>query len=372
MSAVISGTGTAIPEHVVTNDMLAAVMDTSDEWITTRSGVRERRFVEPGTTTSDLGAAAGSAALADAGVNPPTVDAVVTATMTPDLVNPGIAGLVQEKTGVGPVPVYDIRQQCSGFLYGLDLADALIAAGKAQTVLVVGAEVHSGYMPWDDSIWSYLRNEDAAPPSAAARERATKYRSWSVLFGDGAGAAVVTHHPDESVGFSRFHLATDGRHFDLILIPGVGFKYRPYVDAAQIEAEMQMPTMRGRRLFRQAVERMPEALQAAATSAGIGVSDLDVVVAHQANARIVEAVANALDAGREVVPVNIDRYGNTTAGTLPILYHELRRAGRVPPGARVGFTAFGAGAHWGAVVYQEPEARPGGTPPQVDPHRRVS
>jgi 3-oxoacyl-[acyl-carrier-protein] synthase-3 len=367
MGSVITGTGIAIPPHVVTNDDLAAVMDTSDEWIVTRSGVRERRFVEPGITTSDLAAEAGRAALDDAGLEAGAVDAVVTATMTPDLVAPGIAGLVQARMGLGPVPVYDIRAQCSGFLYALDLADALLRSGKARRVLVAGAEVHSGYLPWDNSVWAFLRGESATPPGAAARERASRYRDWSVLFGDGAGAAIVEHGTDLDAGLRRFELFTDGRHFDLIMVPGVGFKYRPYVDTAQLEAELHLPTMRGRHLFKQAVTLMPQAVRAAAASAGIDVSDIDLVIAHQANARIVDAVARELGAGPEVVPVNIGAYGNTTAGTLPILFHEMRTAGRVPPGAWVCFTAFGAGAHWGAVLYREPSTGAGNTalPPAV-------
>ncbi len=354
MAAVITGTGIAIPDHVVTNDDLARVLDTSDEWIALRSGIEERRFVEPGTGSSDLGAAAGAAAIADAGLAPAAIDAVVTATMTPDLIAPGIAGLVQEKLGLGHVAVYDIRQQCSGFLYALDLADALIASGRARRVLAIGAEVHSGYLPWEE-IWPYLRGETDEPPSTAACDRASRYRNWSVLFGDGAGAAVLERSDDERAGFDRFHLHTDGTGFELILGGRPGFRHRPYVDAAMIEDDAHLPTMQGRNLFRQAVTLMPQAVREAAASAGIAVEDIDLVIAHQANARIVDAVARELGAAPGVVPVNITSYGNTTAATLPILYHEMRAAGRVTPGSWTCFTAFGAGAHWGAVMYREPE-----------------
>lgn len=353
MSSVITGTGIAIPDHVVTNDDLAVVLDTSDEWIATRSGIKERHFVEPGTGSSDLGAAAGLAAIADAGLEPGQVDAMVTATMTPDLVAPGIAGLVQQKVGLGDIPVYDIRQQCSGFLYALDLADALVASGRADRVLTVGAEVHSPYMPWE-GIWPYLRGETTELPSRRARERAGRYRDWSVLFGDGAGAAVVGRSEDTTAGFGPFDLHTDGADFDLILVPSPGFVHRPYIDAATISEDGHLPTMRGRHLFKKAVTLMPRAIRAAAELAGVGVDEIDLVIAHQANARIVDAVAREVGAGPGVVPVNITSYGNTTAGTLPILLHEMRQAGRVPPGAVVCFTAFGAGSHWGAVVYREP------------------
>jgi 3-oxoacyl-[acyl-carrier-protein] synthase-3 len=171
---------------------------------------------------------------------------------------------------------------------------------------------------------------------------------------------VLERSDDPDAGLRRFELFTDGSQFDLIMVPGVGFKYRPYVDVAQLEAELHLPTMRGRYLFKQAVTLMPEAVRAAAASAGVGVAEIDLVIAHQANARIVDAVARELGAAPDVVPVNIGAYGNTTAGTLPILFHEMRAAGRVPPGAWVCFTAFGAGAHWGAVLYREPSGTASG------------
>ena len=160
---MITGTGVAVPPNEVTNHDLSKIMDTSDEWILSRSGVVSRRFVDPGTGASDLGTQAGNAALASAGIDPSDVDVLITATMTPDLTNPGIAGLVQNKMGLGHIPVYDIRQQCSGFLYALDLADSLIGSGKAETVVVMGAEVHAGYLPWADTWDIVLGNTDREP-----------------------------------------------------------------------------------------------------------------------------------------------------------------------------------------------------------------
>jgi 3-oxoacyl-[acyl-carrier-protein] synthase-3 len=352
MGSIITGTGVGIPELVVPNERLAPLLDTSDDWIHTRTGIRERRFVEPGVGSSDLAAEAGAAAMVDAGVEPEQIDAVVTATMTPDVLAPGIAGLVQVRLGLRSVPVYDIRQQCSGFLYALDIADALISSRRADRVLVAGAEVHSPYLPWED-LWPYVRGETDVLPGRAARERAARYRDWSVLFGDGAGAVVMEAGP-ATAGFAHFQLFTDGEDFDLIMVPSPGFRHQPYIDVATIEQDGHLPTMQGRRLFTRAVTLMPKAVEAAAAAAGISSSDIDLVVAHQANARIVNAVARSLGAAEEVVPVNIGAYGNTTAATLPILYDELRSAGRVPPGTVVCFTAFGAGSHWGAVIYREP------------------
>jgi 3-oxoacyl-[acyl-carrier-protein] synthase-3 len=353
MGSVIVGTGMFVPDREITNADLARVMDTDPEWIERRSGVKTRHFAAPGVGSSDLAAEAGSAALADAGLAVEDVDVLITATMTPDSFAPGIAPLVQTKMGLGPIAAHDLRQQCSGFLHGMDLADALLGSGKAETVLVIGAEAHAGYQPWVDS-WPYLLGQTDEPPTPEQFERNTRYRAWSVLFGDGAGAAVLrrTEDPDEGILASR--LFTDGNHFDLIHVPAPGFSRQPYVSQEVLDADLHMPTMKGRELFRQAVTLMPEAVRACVAEIGLAVADLDLVVAHQANARIVEGARKQLGVGPDVVPINIDRYGNTTAATLPILFDELRREGRVPSGTLVGFTAFGAGAHWGAAIYREP------------------
>ena len=355
MGSVIIGTGMHVPDRKVTNEDLSRVMDTDPEWIEQRTGVRTRFFAPPGTGPSDLAAEAGAKALADAGIGVDEIDALITATMTPDAFAPGIAPLVQTKMGLGTIAAHDIRQQCSGFLYGLDLADALMKADKADSVLVVGAEVHAGYQPWVDS-WPYLLGQSDTPPTPEQYERNSTYRAWSVLFGDGAGAAVVRRHPDAGTGILASRLFTDGNHFDLIHVPAPGFIHQPHLSHSMIDADLHMPTMKGRELFRQAVTLMPEAVRTVLDDTGLAVSDLDVVVAHQANARIVDAARKQLGVDAEVVPINIDKYGNTTAATLPILFDELRRDGRIRPGALIAFTAFGAGAHWGAILYREPEA----------------
>jgi 3-oxoacyl-[acyl-carrier-protein] synthase-3 len=355
MGSVIVGTGIHLPDRIVTNDDLARVMDVSDDWIRSRTGVGQRRFAEPGVGASQLGAQAGLAALDDAGLTVADVDALVTATMTPDLFAPGIAPMVQKAMGLPRIPAHDLRAQCCGFLYGLDLADALIGSGRAATVLVIGAEVHAGYHPW----WrnrDYLYGESDRPPTRDEWEHNTRNRSWSVLFGDGAGAMVLNRGDDPRSGYIGSRLWTDGDMLELIHVPGVGFRHQPWVDHAQLDAGLHMPVMDGRELFRKAVELMPEAIKAVLADQGLDVADLDLLIAHQANSRIVDAVRKALGIDREAVPVNIDRYGNTTAATLPILLHEMRQEGRVPPGALVCLTAFGAGAHWGASLYREPAA----------------
>lgn len=353
MGAVITGTGICIPDNVVTNHDLARIMDTTDEWITTRTGVKERRFADPGVGASDLAIEAVGAALDDAQLDPAAVDALVTATMTPDYLAPGIAGLVQSGSGMGHVAAYDLRQQCSGFLYGLDLADALISSERAETVVVVGAEVHAGFLPWSKESWrSVLTGHGEV--SEEDHERNTTYRAWSVLFGDGAGAMVLERGGSRDEGIIATSLHTDGDSFELIWVPGVGFKQRPYVSADDLETDRHLPRMDGGGLFRKAVRLMPEAAAAVLEKSGLQLEDVDVVVAHQANDRILEGVRRQFGVGAEKVPSNIGSYGNTTAGTLPILYHELREAGRVGPGTLVCFAAFGAGAHYGAALYREP------------------
>lgn len=352
MRSVIAGSGIAVPPQVVTNHDLAKVMDTNDEWIMKRTGVSQRRFVVPGQGSSDLAIEAGRSALADAGVKPADVDLLITATMTPDEFVPGIAPTVQRELGIGMVGAFDIRQQCSGFLYGLDMADAAIVSGRATTVLVIGAEAHAGYLPLGSG-WDVLRGSSERP-NDVDYAAATASRAWSVLFGDGAGAVVLQAASETTGGVLSSQLNTDGTLGDLIRVTAAGFKHQPWLDAAQIAAEMHLPTFNGLELFRQAARRMPEAVRAVVAAAGLSVDDLDVVVAHQANERILDAVRKEMKADDKLIPSNIERYGNTTSATLPILFHELRQAGTVVPGSLVCFTAFGAGAHWGALLYREP------------------
>ncbi|MCY3648106.1 MAG: 3-oxoacyl-ACP synthase [Acidimicrobiaceae bacterium] len=361
MPAVIAGTGVAVPPNVVTNDHLARIMDTTDEWIRSRTGVASRRFVDPGTGTSDLAAEAARAALADAGVDASAVDAVVCATMTPDRQNPGIAGAVQHKAGLDGAAVFDLRQQCAGFLFGLDVADMLIATGRAGTVVVAGAEVHAGYLPWGEA-WDIVLGRADRVPTDDERVLATRHRAWSVLFGDGAGAMVLQARPGgpapdpaSEAGILSSVLRTDGVHADLIEVPGLGSEQRPYADAAQIAAGLHHPAMNGGGLYRLAVETMPAAVREVLEAAEFKLDDLDLVVAHQANDRILDGARRRLGVDEATMPSNIGHWGNTTAATLPILYHELRQQGRVAPGTLVAFTSFGAGAHWGAVLYREPE-----------------
>src|SRR5580765_777666 len=258
MRAVIVGSGSEVPPHVVTNEMLGRIMDTSDEWIRERSGVEQRYYVEPGTATSDLGVAAARRALEAARVAPRDVDLVVFATMTPDHYFPGSGPLLQAKLGLANVPCFDIRQQCVGFLYGLQLVDAQVRAGLARTVLLVGAEVHSGFMPYTAANWEYLYARSDVPPTPEEFAWNTRFRHLTVLFGD-AGAAVVLRATEEPRrGIVDSLLRTNGSEYDKLYVPGTGFKQRPYTDPEQFKRGDHIPVMDGRAVFKMATTNMIE------------------------------------------------------------------------------------------------------------------
>ena len=351
MGSIITGSGIGIPKNVVPNAALARIMDTSDEWIRTRSGVEQRHYVDDGQGSSNLGVMAAAAALESAGRTKDDIDAIVFATMTPDHFFPGNGPVVQAKMGFREsIPTFDIRQQCSGFLYGLDLADSLLRSGKYRRVLLIGSDVHSPFMPWEKG-WATTIGQDVREVTPEEYAANTAIRDRTVLFGDGAGAVVVESSGDGS-GVLASKLFTDGSNIEALHVPGVGFRRRPYVSHEQIDANEYIPAMDGRAVFKEAVSKMPAAVREVCTAAGVAVEDLDLLLVHQANLRIIEAVANQLGLPKEKVPHNLDRYGNTTAGTLPILFHEMREAGRIQPGSLICFTALGAGLHWGAALYR--------------------
>lgn len=350
MRSVITGTGVGLPPHVVTNEALSRLMDTSDEWIRVRSGIQERRYAEPGQGSTDLGVIAARHAIADAGLSPADIDAVVFATMTPDHVLPGNGPLLQAALGLGDIPTFDIRQQCSGFLYGLELADLFIQSGRYRRVLLVGAEVHTPFMPWHLG-WDTLIGQSTRDITEAERAENTLSRDRTVLFGDGAGAVVI--EPREGgAGLGTIRLHTDGTGAGVLTMLGASFKRRPFVTHEQIQSGETLPVMSGKEVFKAAVTLMPQAVREVCGASGLAVEDLDLVLVHQANLRIIEGVQKALGLPPEKVPHNIERYGNTTAATLPILFHECRAQGLVRPGMNLAFTALGSGLHWGAALYR--------------------
>ncbi len=343
----VVGTGFVTGEHRVTTEDLARMMDTSDEWIRARSGVEERYYVEKGTTTTDLGLGAAKKALADAGVPPGDLDYIVFATMTPDYFFPGCGGLLQHRLGIGHVPALDIRQQCTGFIYGLQVCDALVRSGQARTVLLVGAEVHTGFMPWTQ--WDYLFGRGGQPPSEVEKAWNSRFRDRTVLFGD-AGGAVVLRGEEGERGLIGFKLHSDGENFESLYVPACGFAQRPYVTDRDYQEGRHIPEMNGRQVFKLAVTRMPEVVREVCAASGLRVQDIDLLIAHQANLRINEMVQRALELPDEKIFNNIQRYGNTTAATIPIALDEARKAGRVKDNDLVCFVGLGAGFHWGAAL----------------------
>lgn len=350
MRSVITGTGIGVPRHVVTNEALSGLMDTSDEWIRVRSGIQERRYAEPDQGSTALGVIAAQHAIADAGLAPRDIDAVIFATMTPDHVLPGNGPLLQAALGLGDIPTFDIRQQCSGFLYGLELADLFLQSGRYRRVLLVGAEVHTAFMPWHLG-WDTLIGRSTREITAAERTENTASRDRTVLFGDGAGAVVIEGR-DGAAGLGAIRLHTDGTGAGVLTMLGASFKRRPFVTHEQIDAGDTLPIMSGKEVFRSAVTLMPQAVREVCEASGLAVEALDLVLVHQANLRIIEGVQKALGLPAEKVPHNIERYGNTTAATLPILFHECRQQGLIRPGMNLVFTALGSGLHWGAALYR--------------------
>lgn len=349
--AHFAGSGIAVPDRAIDNATLARVIETDDAWVRERSGVVERRYVEAGVASSDLGAAAAQAALADASMAADEIDYIVCATMTPDHFFPGCGTLLQQKLGMRPTPALDIRQQCAGFAYGLQMVDALIRSRIARNVLLVGTDVHTSLMPYSERTWAILEGRDPGPLPPEDYAWNSRFRHLLVLFGDGAGAMVFrASEEDDSRGILGSRLFGDGNHQEILTVPGLGSARRPFVTAEQIAAGETVPVMDGRKVFKLAVTLMPQVASALLAEHGFTVADLDLLVMHQANLRINEAAQKALGLPDAKVHNNIQKYGNTTSATLPLCFHEARLAGKAPEGALVGFAALGAGLHWGAVL----------------------
>jgi 3-oxoacyl-[acyl-carrier-protein] synthase-3 len=348
--AVIIGSGSEIAPTRVTNAQMARIMDTSDEWIRERSGVEARHFATPDIATSDLGVAAAGKALAAAGVAKEEVDLVVFATMTPDHYFPGCGTLLQHKLGLRTVPCFDIRQQCSGFLYGLQLADAHVRSGLARTVLLVGAEVHIGFMPWTRENYAYALGTSDLPPTKEEWDWNSRFRHLVVLFGDAGSAVVLRASEGGDRGVLDHELHGAGADYQKLYVPGTGFKHRPYTDPEQFRRGDHIPVMDGRHVFKMATTSMVEVARSVLHKNAVAPDELKLVLMHQANKRINEHCARSLGLREDQVPHNIHKYGNTTAATIPLLWDECTRDGRLRPGDLVLMVAFGAGMTWGASL----------------------
>lgn len=324
--ARIAGTGRELPPRVVKNGELTKLMDTTDEWIVQRTGIRERRYADPGVGTSHLGAAAARKAIEASGITVDDIGLIVFATLSPDRFFPGCAVLVQEQLGMPTVGALDVRDQCSGFLYGLSVAESYVKGGFHDYVLVIGSEIHSRGLNF----------------STAGRDTA-------VIFGDGAGAVVVGPAEDGK-GILSSHLHSEGRYAGELCLEEPGFLRNPWITHEMIEAGRHFPIMNGRYVFAHAVRRFPEAIREAMAKNGCPVSDLSLLVPHQANLRITQAVGAALDLPEGKVFSNIERYGNTTAASIPIALDECLEQGRIREGDLVCLAAFGSGFTWASTL----------------------
>jgi 3-oxoacyl-[acyl-carrier-protein] synthase-3 len=339
-----------VPPHVVDNHRMSRVMDTSDEWIRQRTGIVTRRFAALDQATSDLAAAAAEGAIVEAGIDKSEIDYVLVATMTPDYYFPGVAPILQRKLGLPPVPCLDIRQQCSGFVYGIQLTDAMLRSGQYRNVLLVGAEVHAGFMPWSD--WDIVLDGKQHSLPEGEFEWNTQFRDRAVIFGDGAGAIVVSARDDGASGVEDVMVCADGDHADKMWVPGCGSAYRPYVRRDMFERGDLLPIVEGPKVFKVAVRVMPEAVRTILKRNGYTLDDLRLLIMHQANLRINEVVQRTLGLKDDKVFNNIQKYGNTTAATLPMAFHEAREALHLERGDLVCFVALGSGLTWGAALYR--------------------
>jgi 3-oxoacyl-[acyl-carrier-protein] synthase-3 len=320
-------TGMYVPDRVVTNDELAQWMDTSDEWIRTRSGIQERRWVRDGQVTSDLALEASKMALERAGLQAGDLDAIVFATLSPEYMFPGSGVYLQRKLGVNTIPCLDVRNQCTGFLYGLSVADAWIKTGQYKRVLLVGAEVQS-----------------------VGIDLSTRGRDLAVLFGDGAGVAILGPTDEPGRGVLSTHIYADGSQADLLWCDLGGSAHSPRLTPEHLEQGLQWPIMHGREVFRNATTMMPQAVKHALEVNGQTLADIKVLIPHQANLRISEMVQKQLGLRDDQVYNNIQKYGNTTAATIPMALHECIEAGRIGRGDLVMFAAFGSGFTWGSAA----------------------
>jgi 3-oxoacyl-[acyl-carrier-protein] synthase-3 len=348
--SVVIGSGSEIPPNCVSNEMLSNVMDTTDAWIRERTGVETRYYADPGTSSLDLGAAAAERALDAARVTKDEIDLVVFATMTPDHYMPGNGCLLQHRLGLRRIPCFDIRQQCAGFIYGMQLCDAHIRAGLARTVLFVGAEVHTAFSPYGAASWARLSGATDTPIPQGEWDFTSNMRHLAVLFGDGAAAMVLRATEDTERGIIDQVICADGAAYERLCVPGVGSRFRPYVDEAMLKRGDQFPVMDGRFVFKMATTRMAEVARQILERNHVGIGDLKMVLMHQANLRINEYVQKWLELPDDKVHHNIQRYGNTTAATIPLLWDECVRTGRVTTGDLVLCVAFGAGMNWGATL----------------------
>lgn len=324
LSVSIVGTGSYLPKKVLTNADLEKMVETTDEWITTRTGIKQRRIAQPTKATSDMGAEAAKRALEDAKIDPAQVDMILCATITPDMPFPSTACFVQKKIGAVNAACMDLSAACSGFLYALETARQYIATGTCKTVLVIGAEKLSSVVDWSD-------------------------RNTCVLFGDAAGAAVLQHRP-KGRGMLGSVMGSDGRYADILCLPGGGSKHP--ISPDNVKDKLNTIKMSGKETYKSAVTAMQTAALAILKKTGVSADELALVIPHQANLRIIESLADKLGIGMDRCYVNLDKYGNTSAASVAVALDEAARSGRLKRGDLILFVAFGGGLTWAASILE--------------------
>ncbi len=322
--AHVTGWGMYVPEHVMTNDDIAAIVDTSDEWIVSRTGIRERRIAAKDESTSTLATRAAFRALDKTDLHPHDIDLIIVASATPDHLFPATACLVQDQLGAINAGAFDLSAACSGFIFGVNMAAQGIRAGAYDNALVIGSETLSQFIDWDD-------------------------RGTCILFGDGAGAFVL-QASEQPGGILSGVMRSDGSGGNLLAIPAGGSRMPATLET--VHKKMHLIQMNGREVFRFATKVMADATREVASKAGLAVEDLDLIVPHQANRRIIEAAARGLSLPVEQFMINLDRYGNTSSASIPIAVAEAIDRGRVKPGDNLVLVGFGAGLTWGAIALQ--------------------
>lgn len=320
----ITGSGFYVPDKVMTNFDLEKIVDTSDEWITSRTGIKERRIASEDQATSDLAIEASWKTLKDAGLKVKDIDMIIMTTSTPDTIFPSTACWIQKGLGADHIPAFDVSAGCTGFLYGMIVAEGLILNGTAKRILLIGGEM-------------------------LTRVSDYKNRNTCVLFGDGAGAVILEESDDESGMLSSYWKA-DGKLGDLLYQPAGGTRIPPSIEA--LEKGLHYLTMKGNEVFKHAVKCMGEAALEALKSAGLKREAIDHFIPHQANIRIIDATGRRLKVPKEKVYSNIERYGNVSVASIPICLHELKEDGKLKKGNIIVMDAFGAGFTWAAVVYR--------------------
>ncbi len=320
MQSQIIGTGACIPDNIITNEALEKLVDTSDEWIVSRTGIRERRRINSNEASSDLAYTSAKRALKNAGLKPDQVDLILVATATPDMLFPSTACMVQGKLGLKNIPAFDLSAVCTGFIYGLATADAFIKSGVYKTILLVGVDTLTKFIDYKD-------------------------RTTCVIFGDGAGAVVIKA-TKEKKGIIASKLYADGSKWDYIHLPGGGSRIPSY----KSDRNTYYLKMKGNDTFKVAVRGLEQAIVTLLKQCCISTSDIDIVIPHQANIRIIEALARKLDYPMEKIFVNIQKYGNTSAASIPIAFDEAIKENRIKDGDIILMTAFGSGLTWGASL----------------------